>query len=253
MSNRQYGRTAEEIEIEKSLKASTYLDAAFEAIHAGTAPKINVPNYNQGGSLGSGQSISNESEGFSMFDPMFGNGFSKLASSEDPPPPLMSQGSSHNTNTLRLSKNQMMAINKYPTLIEFLGQEGGERLATQLQGKVNEILAERIAFNSKQANAFALACEADGHNIKQYFAGEKWLCRVTASGPFRGDEAIYYSKDKNVARVLRKSGAPPKLEFADITDQFNLIFEPVEGEIPIGSDEEHVAEESVEYMISAEE
>lgn len=107
-------------------------------------------------------------------------------------------------------------------------------------GKVNEILAEKIASNSKLANEYALVCEADGHNLKQYFAGKngdsQWLCRVTASGPFRGDEAIYYSRDKNIARVLRKSGAPPKLEFTDITEQFNLIFEPADGEISVGAD-----------------
>jgi len=152
-----------------------------------------------------------------------------------------------------ISRNQALAIKKYPTLVEFLGRPEGVQIAREVAGEINKLMSKLVAANSKEANEFAVTCKADKHNLKQYFRGEDWLCRVTASGPFRGDEAIYYSREKDVACVLRREeAADGSIKYADISDRFNLIFEAESGEIP-SEEIEQTVEESVDKIASTEE
>ena len=84
------------------------------------------------------------------------------------------------------------------------------------------MLSKKIGENSQSVIKEAVACRSDRQNIKQYFQGSGWVCCVTASGPFRGDEAIVYSRDKDISSILRKRADKFDL---DVTDMFNIIHE----------------------------
>lgn len=237
------GDRAEEIEIEKSLRVSNYLDDILESIHSGVAPKVNVPNYQRGSAF----SPPSESQGVNMDFDSFLNQVPddqvKTAMNDTLPPregeakTFSSATSSANSSTdsrprYTISRNQAMAIKKYPTLIEFLGRPEGDKIAKHISGSMNILMADIIGANSKEANECAIECKADKQNLKQYFQGKDWVCRVTASGLFHGDEAIYYNKDKDLACVLRKSQRGEQIKYADVSVDFNIIYEVGEGEIP---------------------
>lgn len=255
--SRRTETSAERVEndaIRETLKVSNYLEDVFEAIHTGTAPKVNVPNFHEptrGEAIAAAQSnapMPHESGGMRMsLDDMF-----KTAASTIDPDSMPDSMSESSTETYtapspvlipslprnKISKNQWSAIQKYPTLIDFLGQPGGEQIAKVAHEQVTAIIAEIVNTNSKEANEFATICESNRQNIKQYFQSEDWVCRVTASGPFRGDEAIYYSREKDVACVLRKHASDDDddkdkdIKYEDISSQFNIIYEAVTGNIP---------------------
>lgn len=232
---------AEEQEIMKSLNVSSYLDDVYEAIHTGAAPKVNVPNYQQPTPGQIYSEIASESQGLSMNFDSLTHGMSdeqiKTAMANAHPErgdgqKTFSSANHHAMNTnprFTISRNQAMALKKYPTLVEFLGRPEGERVARRIASDMNVLMAELVAANSKEANANAVVCKAERQNLRQYFQGEDWLCRVTASGPFRGDEAIYYSRDKDVACILRRSEVDGEVHYEDISDQFNIIYEAEEG------------------------
>jgi len=239
----------EEAEIEKSLKVSSYLDDVFEAIHTGAAPKISVPNYKTPTRGEIFSEIASESQGLSMdFNAITG------AMSEEQIKTAMvntlperqgqktfsdSRVSMDNKPRFTISRNQAMALKKYPTLIEFLGRPEGEKVARRISGDMNVLMAELISANSKEANDCAKICKAEKQNLQQYFQGKDWICRVTASGPFHGDEAIYYSRDKDVACVLRRAESNGQVNYSDISDQFNIIFEAESGEISVDAETEN--------------
>ncbi|MHA2279501.1 MAG: hypothetical protein ACXAC5_01230 [Promethearchaeota archaeon] len=258
-------------EIETSLKTSSYLtDEFWESIHSGIKPKTTpVPNYRQPtrGEL-YGQ-VDSEMQGIHMDM----DGFLKSAANNMSPEELsVAMHDTHspredgettfqghplpqthsNRPKLTLSRNQAMAIKKYPTLVEFLGRPEGDKIAKEINGHMNAAMSDLIHSNSKQANEYAMACRADKQNLREYFQGDGWVCRVTASGPFRGDEAIYYSHDKDLACVLRKSDVSGQVRYADVSSQFNLIYETGEGTVPPVLVEETTVEASVEETTSAE-
>ncbi len=261
---------AEEQEIIDSLKVSSHLDAVYESIHSGAAPKVHVPNY-QNPTRGEIYSeIDSESKGLSMDFDSITAGMSeqqiKTAMADALPERQGDQKTfSNSSNSVPLpadnkprftiSRNQALALKKYPTLVEFLGRPEGEKVARQIAGDMNVLMAELIGANSKEAYPeCAKTCKAEKQNLRQYFQGADWICRVTASGPFRGDEAIYYSRDRDAACVLRRSESQGQVRYADISDQFNLIYEAEQGEISvIAETEEKVAEASAEQATSAEE
>ncbi len=258
----------EEQAIRDSLKVSNHLDAVFEAIHTGAAPKVVVPNYKEPTRGEIFSEIASEGQGLSMdFSTVTGamsdeqvktamadahperrggqRTFSDVAPSH---PPV------DNRPRFTISRNQAMALKKYPTLVEFLGRPEGEKVARRIAGDMNVLMADLVSANSKEANACAKVCKAEKQNLRQYFQGEDWICRVTASGPFRGDEAIYYSRDKDVACVLRRSERDGGVHYSDISDQFNLIYEAEQGEISVTAEaEEKIAEKSAEQAVSAAE
>ncbi len=220
--------------INKTLKVSSYLDEVFESIHTGAPPKVNVPNFKEptkGEVMAAAHSdtpLPYEAEGLSMnFDELY-----KLGGVSDIPDSAESQFAAPRAPTApaanrpTCTQNQWRAIRKYPGLVEFLGQSQGEKVARQISEQVNVILAEVIEKNSREANEHAILCEADRQNLKQYFQTDDWICRVTASGPFSGEDAIFYSREQDVACVLRKSGSSDgPVKYADISSRFNIIFE----------------------------
>jgi len=125
-----------------------------------------------------------------------------------------------------VSKNQFLAIKKYPSLVEHLGTPEGDKLAQVMLAEVNVSIADKIEKNSKVASDFARTCKAERQNLQQYFVGEeeKWMCKVTASGPFRGDEAFFYNKDSDKSYIVRKVGE----KWEDLSDDFNIVHEYVE-------------------------
>lgn len=255
--------------VEKSLKVSSYLDEVLESIHSGKPARVNVPNYGN-----SGASSASEPQGFGMdMDGMYHDvastldeGQMKTAMTNAHTPRedgettfshASSQASSQSTTQsstprFMVSKNQALAIKKFPSVVEFLGQPGGEKIAKRVREEMNIVLADNIQSNSKEANKFAVACKPDRQNLKQYFQGEDWLCRVTASGPFRGDEAIYYNKDRDAASILRRSETDGQIKYDDVSTGFNFTYEAEEGEFPSASENTKLAEESVEEKIETE-
>lgn len=135
------------------------------------------------------------------------------------------QHSSQSTPQYKISARQYYACQKFPALVSFLGTEEGEKLAKDIAEKVNELLVSKLGENAKSIGKYAHSCVADRQNIKQYYVGEnnEWLCQVTANGPFRGDEAIYYNEKDDKAYVLRLRGK----EYEDVSQNFNIIHEIV--------------------------
>lgn len=265
----------EEKKIKDSLKVSNYLEDVYEAIHSGAAPKVSVPNYREPSraeifaqiKAGKNPSMDSEAQGLSM-------DFSAVTASmseeqiktamtdahterQDGQKTFSASGAASsidNRPRFTVSRNQAMALKKYPTLIEFLGRPEGEKVARSIAGDMNVLMAELVAANSKEANNHAIVCKAEKQNLRQYFQGDDWICRVTASGPFRGDEAIYYSRDKDTACVLRRSEVKGQVNYTDISDQFNIIYEAEQGEFSAAAEEEgKTAEASAEQATSAEE
>ena len=122
-----------------------------------------------------------------------------------------------------LSSNQVKALQKYPALIDVLGSDEGEKIVKEIAAKVTSLVVEKIGANTKQVNKFATSCIADRQNIKQYFVGEneEWACCVTASGPFRGDESIWFDPETDKAAILRAS----KDDYVNVSEGFNVIHE----------------------------
>jgi len=250
---------AEREEIERSLKTSTYLtDHFWESIHSGIKPTTpHVPNY-QNPTQMEGESLHMDMNGF--YKNAAGNMSAEDLHSamqnahtpregDEPTFPGEPQGGyplpQSNQPRHVLSQNQAVAVKKYPMLVEFLGRPEGDKIAKEISGHMNAVIADVVHANSKEANDSAVICKADKQNLREYFQGDGWVCRVTASGPFRGDEAIYYSSDKDVARILRKSVHGGEIRYADISEQFNIIYEMEEGKFP-----SEIVEESVEQTTS---
>lgn len=257
----------EEQAIRDSLKVSSYLDKVYESIHTGAAPKVSVPNYKEPTPGEIFSEIASEGQGLSMdFNSVTASmSDEQIKTAMVDAHPERQDGhktfSSHvaspsidNRPRFTISRNQAMALKTYPTLVEFLGRPEGQKVAKRIAGDMNVLMAELISANSKEANDCAKICKAEKQNLRQYFQGKDWICIVTASGPFRGDEAIYYSRDKDVACVLRRSEDEGEVHYSDISDQFNIIYEAERGEIPvIAKTEEKTAEASAEQATSAAE
>lgn len=133
----------------------------------------------------------------------------------------------------KISRLQYVACQKFPALINFLGSEDGEKIAKEIMAKVNVIMVEKLGENAKQLSKFAHSCKADKQNIKQFYVGEneEWACQVIASGPFRGDEAIFYDREHDISAVLRKN----RDDWDNVSDLFNIIHEYAEDKTKIAA------------------
>ncbi|KKM14857.1 hypothetical protein LCGC14_1701960, partial [marine sediment metagenome] len=122
-----------------------------------------------------------------------------------------------------ISKRQWTAIQKYPALIEALGGSMGSELVADILIKVNAHIIKKLEKNAKAVNKYAQVCVADNQNMKQYYVGpnKEWVCQVIASGPFRGDEVLYFDKDKNKSMVIRMAGEG----YDNVSQDFNVIHE----------------------------
>lgn len=136
------------------------------------------------------------------------------------------------------SPNQINAIVKFPALIEFLGSDDdvATKIANKIMCECNSLLVGKIGENSRKLNKYAGECKTDRQNMKQYFIGtddetdKTWACVVTACGPFRGDEAIYFDKKTMAPHVLRVvSYETPEGEeenrAVDVSANFNVVFD----------------------------
>ncbi len=253
MSRKKYTSEDREFEKEfkKSLSVSSYADQIIDKIYNGKEIDPNaVPNYGTGSSAVGGNETGSL---FSIYDDAnmlktasrLGNlGISSILTppGETPSVPAVPQVPQspavpqvpQSTQVpqkpqFKLSSNQFHAIKKYPALIEFLGTDKAESLVNEIAAKVNKYMIERVGYNSREVSKYAQSCTADRRNIKQYFVGEneEWACVVTASGPFRGDEAILYKPDTDKSFILRKVND----DYENITEQFNIIHEFANKEI----------------------
>lgn len=211
--------------IRDSLKVSSYTDEIFESLTTGQPVKTNiVPNY--GDPLASQRSKTNESGGFSIFDMstvIDANDVESAFQSEQNVNVGMTKQASSNANQLKVSQNQLAALQKYPALIDLLGTDHGDSLVNEIVVGVNKMVVANIEQNTKDACTFTKGCQADRKNIKGYFVGEDeaWACVVIASGPFRGDEAFHFNPEKDQASILRKKGD----DYENVTSQFNVVHE----------------------------
>lgn len=215
-----YEERKEAEDIVRSLKVSSYMDNILDNITTGSSNHTPVPNYGQESNSGL---TANESGGEHM-----GDLFEVVAGGiplESLAPPTMGMAKQSRTETnkpkISISQLQYKAIQKYPSLVEFLGSTHADKIAQKLLTEVNVVIAQKIGENSQEIHEDAITCEADRHNLKQYFKGPDWICRVTASGPFTGNEAIFYSTEHDSAFVLSKDGS----KYSDITHRFNIIHE----------------------------
>ena len=225
-------------DIEDSLKVSSYADKILQSMKTGQPidpDNMGVPDYGKyGGSNLEPQPVHMNMEEFfntaatSMGDHEVGGAISDAHRPRGDDGATFEQHSMPESRGPKISQNQFNALQKYPSLIELLGQdEHGEKLAQKVLEDVRKILVDKIGSNGKDASDLAIVCVADRQNLKQYFRGDGWVCRVIASGPFRGDEAIFYSKDHNKSMVLRKDS---KGEYQDVSSNgFNVIGELAEG------------------------
>jgi hypothetical protein len=224
---------------EASLKVSSYADKVLEAMQSGSdVPEGIVPDFSD---PSSGISSENESSSLFSMDPrrndyMFQTaaaaiGLQKIENATDAKP--MQKTAQTQTQTqaapnrpqLKLSQNQLRALKKFPALVEFLGGENGDQIAKTILSQVNRLVVKKIEANTKAVHKSAHACEVAGQNIKTYFVGNdgngQWVCCVIASGPFRGDEAIFYKAAEDKAYVIRKRGD----DWANVTGDFNVVHE----------------------------
>jgi len=178
--------------IEKSLNVTTYLNEVYEAIHSGKPAKVHVPDFRSPTRGEVNSAVSSESQGISMDLNAFADAVSgdqiKTAQSDESPTRTTPGPKNVSTPRFTVSRNQAIAIKKYPTLIEFLGRAEGEKIARKIAGDMNVMMSELITANSKEANKWAVVCKADKQNLRQYFQGEDW----NRKGKFTERTDIYY-------------------------------------------------------------
>lgn len=251
MSNNRRTLTQEdrmlENEIQRSTRVSSYLDNVFEALNTGNleAAKANVPDYSDGrarqyrrGQGGGGGGLSHESGGLSMdMEGLFQSSADALgergvSSAMSDAMPARADGQATFSGSAQpktaqqapragamVSENQFRAIRKYPQIVEFLGTERGTKVANKILGEINTLIADQIEKNSQLVNEHAVACVAQKQYLHQFFKGEGWACKVTASGPFRGNEAFFFQQDEDKSFILRRVGD----RYTDVSSEFNIV------------------------------
>lgn len=219
----------EEKQIVDSLKVSSHLDSVYnKLVHGTPISGDSVPNY------GELNGLSNENSSLFSFDPSKNDNLFKISSqvvgvptivagfneSISQPQTMEKQSSKPK---MSISKNQAIALSKWPSLIEVLGTSYGEKIAKEILVKLNEVIIDKIVKNTQQHNKFIYAGQNEKSNMKFFYKSENdsWICCVTASGPFRGDEIVYYSPDDDEVSILRMADK----EFYDVSEEFNVVHE----------------------------
>ncbi len=231
-------------EWDASLKVSSYADKILESMQTGQDIETGiVPDYSGGGA---GVASDNESKSLFSMDyrkndymlqtaasALGVDGMTNVAAKLPQPMQKTASTQPHQTPQsptpqrpqLKLSKNQLRALKRYPALIEFLGGGQGEEIAKNILAQVNKIVVKKVEANTKEVHKNVHACQATGQNIKTYFVGDdaegQWVCCVIASGPFRGDEAVYYKAAEDKSYVIRKSND----DWSNVTREFNVVHE----------------------------
>lgn len=233
MSSRS--ETEEIRDIENSLKVTSYFDNVLDSIATGQPVKKGmVPNLQEGTRV----AMSNETDSlFHIEEGIEGNESlmsvaASMPSADEIPIESLTQSNTSGIpmsavpahKSIVLTEGQQTALKKYPALIEVLGSDDGETLVTDILAKVNNIIINKVGKNSKKINKYAEVCIQDRKNLKQYFKGEGWVCCATASGPFRGNEAIQFKLEEDESYILRQKGD----DYIDVTSEFNIIHEYAE-------------------------
>lgn len=224
-------------EWEASLKVSSYADKVLEAMQTGSDVQEGiVPDYAEGGA---GVSSDNESKSLFSMDYRKNDymlqtaaaaiGLQGMTNAPEQPMQKTAQTQTQPQQParpqLKLSQKQLRALKKFPALIEFLGGEQGDQIAKTVLAQVNRMVVKQVEANTKSVHKNIYACEATGQNIKTHFVGDdelgKWVCCVIASGPFRGDEAVFYKDAEDKAYVIRKMGD----DWSNVSQDFNIVHE----------------------------
>jgi hypothetical protein len=220
-------------EIKKSTNVSSYIGGVYDAITTGdmSAAKSAVPNYGPG--VNAGHLSAHESGGLPMdMQGVFvasqnilgeeGTAQAMKTAYAQPGQPnqIYSQaaGPPSQKPSFKVSENQFRAIQKYPTLVEFLGSDNGDGIAQQVMKEINGLVVKQIEQNSQLINPEAKMCVANRQNLNQFFQGDGWVCQVTARGPFMGNEAFFYKHDEDKAFILRRHGN----KYENVTQLFNV-------------------------------
>lgn len=209
-----------EQQVRESTRVSSYIDNIYDALKTGDMNSVKgmVPDYASPSPYkkGSGMEL-NETGGFSMDLSMFSA--PEETGNEPNVPAENKKKASHKNPDTVVTANQFRAIKKYPQIVEFLGTENGNKLASKILGEVNTIIADKIEKNTQLVNEHAKNCIAHKQYLHQFFQGSGWGCKVTASGPFRGNEAFFFKEDEDKAFVLRRSGE----RYIDVSEDFNIV------------------------------
>lgn len=233
--------------VRKSTRVSSYLDNVYDAIVTGSKEvQTHVPDYSSPMAKqyrrSADGSMSHEAGGFSMnMEGLFqssadalGDGVDAAVGNALPPREDNTSTFAKNTKTASnqpsrqpdgvVTENQFRAIRNYPQIVEFLGTSRGTKIANQILSEINTLLAEQIKKNTqliyeKDEEVKAVDCIAQKQFLHQFFQGEGWGCKVTASGPFRGDEAFFFKHDEDKSFVLRRIGT----KYSDVSKEFNII------------------------------
>lgn len=227
---------AEDRRIEQEVRASLNVDkdALLDSILTGK-PIESKPSYGPQGGANEGTTLFPMDVDY-MVSAVAEGGFA--AAVQNNPEMLEKLGSNVGPTTTKPEKNvpkisarQFTAIKKFPALIEFLGSEHGDKIASKIASEVTSIIIEVVGKNAQKISKFARTCVADKNNIKQYYAASdnSWVCKVVANGPFRGDEAILYDPEHDVSMVVRLKDK----QYENISEYFNIIHE--RGEVPPGT------------------
>jgi len=223
----------------RHLQVSSYLDNVYDAIVSGnpSSAKVNVPNYNTNQNVFG--SLNHETGGLSMdMEGLFASsaealGEQGMLKAAEGAFNARADGKATFANPgqqagqvpqmpkagARVSENQFRAIKKYPQIVEFLGTEQGAKIANRVVAEINSLIAEQIEKNSQLVHDNARACVAQKQYLHQFFQGDGWVCKVTASGPFRGNEAFFFKEDEDKSFILRRHGG----RYEDVSAEFNII------------------------------
>ena len=211
----EYRRMKEEIDA--STKVSSYLGDVYEALSTGGPVQANVPDHSMGGSIQGPEPIHMDID----------NVVGMLEGSVEMPQPAPGNSVPNLQKTassqMKISQNQHRALQRFPALIEFLGQDDyGDQIAQIVADKLREMVIAKVEANTKLVNKTAQVCIAKNNNIKMYFKTDEYVCCVTASGPFRGDEIIQYNAKDDRSYILRMLD---KKRVTDVSDEFQMVRE----------------------------
>lgn len=123
-----------------------------------------------------------------------------------------------------LTEKQNKAIEKYPSLIEMLGEDDSNELANKMASVINSWLIEKIQKNSQSINENAVDCIEDNGSIKQYYKFDHCAGYVKAAGSFNGSEYLQYDLESKCGYVFRKENDA----FVNNSGQFKIEVEFVE-------------------------
>ena len=124
-----------------------------------------------------------------------------------------------------VNSNHIKAIEKYPSLINMLGEDDSNELSEVIASAINSWIIGKIHKNSSSINKQAIECKQEDNSLKEYFKYEDKVGFVKAAGKFTGKEYLHYDNKNNQAYVLVKNA---QNKWDNVSQNFNLEFQFVE-------------------------